>query len=166
MKFNNFVFFMLLIPSPYAFSHSGGTDENGCHSGSQPYHCHNGGSGSTAETSGWDINFGYEHRKKTTDFWPYIGLSLGKDNMNEGAAAGLDIGFRHRNGFYAGVVSTSKSIQLGYHFVHLSANSEFLGLGLKLSSADLKGNRTLPLYVSGSVFFSTEEIERSVAHNN
>ena len=24
----------------YAFSHSGGLDSNGCHGGSQPYHCH------------------------------------------------------------------------------------------------------------------------------
>ncbi|MBA4274919.1 MAG: YHYH domain-containing protein [Alphaproteobacteria bacterium] len=22
------------------FAHSGGTDANGCHAGSQPYHCH------------------------------------------------------------------------------------------------------------------------------
>ncbi len=28
-----------------AGAHSGGTDENGCHAGSQPYHCHNGGGG-------------------------------------------------------------------------------------------------------------------------
>ncbi|MDO0945334.1 MULTISPECIES: YHYH domain-containing protein [Chromohalobacter] len=23
-----------------AHAHSGGTDENGCHAGSKPYHCH------------------------------------------------------------------------------------------------------------------------------
>lgn len=23
-----------------SFAHSGGTDANGCHGGSQPYHCH------------------------------------------------------------------------------------------------------------------------------
>ncbi len=40
----------LLIPN-LVFAHSGGTDANGCHSGSQPYHCHNSGS-----TSLPDIN--------------------------------------------------------------------------------------------------------------
>ena len=32
--------FLLLIPT-IAYSHSGGTNEYGCHAGSQPYHCHN-----------------------------------------------------------------------------------------------------------------------------
>lgn len=27
-------------------AHSGGTDDNGCHAGSEPYHCHNGGDSS------------------------------------------------------------------------------------------------------------------------
>ncbi len=31
--------FSLLVPPP-ALAHSGGTDANGCHAGSQPYHCH------------------------------------------------------------------------------------------------------------------------------
>ena len=35
---------LVSLASP-GFSHSGGTDENGCHAGSQPYHCHGGGSG-------------------------------------------------------------------------------------------------------------------------
>lgn len=29
-----------LISLEPAFSHSGGTDDFGCHAGSQPYHCH------------------------------------------------------------------------------------------------------------------------------
>lgn len=36
---------MFLLPAT-GFTHSGGTDKNGCHAGSQPYHCHNGGGGS------------------------------------------------------------------------------------------------------------------------
>jgi len=35
---------LTMLPSP-GFSHSGGTDKYGCHAGSQPYHCHGGGSG-------------------------------------------------------------------------------------------------------------------------
>ncbi len=31
-----------------ASAHSGGLDGNGCHAGSQPYHCHNGGSGGSS----------------------------------------------------------------------------------------------------------------------
>ena len=34
---------LLASPLP-ALSHSGGLDRNGCHAGSRPYHCHNGGS--------------------------------------------------------------------------------------------------------------------------
>ena len=30
----------MLMPSVVS-AHSGGTDSNGCHAGSQPYHCHN-----------------------------------------------------------------------------------------------------------------------------
>lgn len=38
--------FAFLCSSPAAAAlaaHSGGTDASGCHAGSQPYHCHNGG---------------------------------------------------------------------------------------------------------------------------
>lgn len=35
-----------LVPSTL-FAHSGGTDANGCHAGSQPYHCHNSRSSSS-----------------------------------------------------------------------------------------------------------------------
>ena len=30
----------LLVSLKPVFSHSGGTDDFGCHAGSQPYHCH------------------------------------------------------------------------------------------------------------------------------
>jgi hypothetical protein len=32
--------FVLLLGFQHALAHSGGTDANGCHAGSQPYHCH------------------------------------------------------------------------------------------------------------------------------
>ena len=35
---------IFLSISPQSFSHSGGTNASGCHGGSQPYHCHGGGS--------------------------------------------------------------------------------------------------------------------------
>ena len=35
---------LLTLPGLPALSHSGGLDRNGCHAGSRPYHCHNGGS--------------------------------------------------------------------------------------------------------------------------
>ena len=34
------MFLFLLVSVEPAFSHSGRTDEVGCHAGSQPYHCH------------------------------------------------------------------------------------------------------------------------------
>lgn len=36
---------LLVILATPGFTHSGGTDKYGCHAGSQPYHCHGGGSG-------------------------------------------------------------------------------------------------------------------------
>ena len=35
------MFLFLLVSVEPAFSHSGGTNDFGCHSGSRPYHCHN-----------------------------------------------------------------------------------------------------------------------------
>lgn len=29
-----------VLTTSTAFAHSGGTDANGCHAGSKPYHCH------------------------------------------------------------------------------------------------------------------------------
>ena len=34
------MFLFLLVSVESAFSHSGGTDSSGCHSGSRTYHCH------------------------------------------------------------------------------------------------------------------------------
>ncbi|MEZ8088302.1 YHYH domain-containing protein [Vibrio sp. 1S139] len=32
---------LMIGVSGLAFAHSGGTDANGCHAGTKPYHCHN-----------------------------------------------------------------------------------------------------------------------------
>ena len=41
-----------LLFSSTLYAHSGGTDSNGCHAGSQPYHCHGGG-GYSSGNSFW-----------------------------------------------------------------------------------------------------------------
>lgn len=46
---------LLLMGMPRAEAHSGGTDANGCHAGSQPYHCHGGGSSPTRPSVGTSI---------------------------------------------------------------------------------------------------------------
>jgi len=33
-------FIAVLLTCTAALAHSGGTDKNGCHAGSRPYHCH------------------------------------------------------------------------------------------------------------------------------
>lgn len=53
-------FLMLLLFSNFSYSHSGRTDENGCHAGSQPYHCHNSGSSSSDDDSS-NSNFSVYH---------------------------------------------------------------------------------------------------------
>ena len=41
-KFKIILMIVIILISPIMVSsHSGGTDSNGCHAGSQPYHCHN-----------------------------------------------------------------------------------------------------------------------------
>ena len=42
----------VMAVAPSASAHSGGTDANGCHAGSQPYHCHNGGGGGSSSGGG------------------------------------------------------------------------------------------------------------------
>ena len=34
------IFLLMLVSFESASSHSGGTDDSGCHAGSKPYHCH------------------------------------------------------------------------------------------------------------------------------
>ncbi len=41
---------VLVLTYSIAGAHSGGTDANGCHAGSQPYHCHNSKSSSSASS--------------------------------------------------------------------------------------------------------------------
>ena len=45
------IIFILASLSSNAFAHSGGTDQYGCHAGSQPRHCHNGGTSNTREVN-------------------------------------------------------------------------------------------------------------------
>lgn len=40
-----------------ALAHSGGTDANGCHAGTQPYHCHGGSSSGSGSTDKSGISF-------------------------------------------------------------------------------------------------------------
>ena len=48
-----FIFGMIIFLSPsIAFSHSGGLNSSGCHSGSKPYHCHRSQSEMTKSSSG------------------------------------------------------------------------------------------------------------------
>lgn len=149
-------FFLLFLPKVY--SHSGGTDSHGCHAGTQPYHCHNGESSSyeSAGVSGWDFNFGYQYHANETQLIPYAGLSLGKSDHHEDASLGVDFGLKHQSGFYAGYVTTSQSLQLGYHFLHLSANSDFIGLGIRFSFDESDFNNQSSIYSSGSALFSSE----------
>ena len=35
-----FAFFASIAPTQAVFAHSGGLNSDGCHAGSQPYHCH------------------------------------------------------------------------------------------------------------------------------
>lgn len=156
--------FLLAVLTPInALAHSGGTDSNGCHAGSQPYHCHNSNSNSNSNNSdtsisvdAWDLNLGYQYQIEQTDFIPFAGASLGKSKEHENAKLGTNLGLKLQNGLYASYTTTSKSIQFGYMFFHISANPDYFGLGLRFPFNGIKSNHS-SMYSSGSIFFSDDE---------
>ena len=52
MKYSSLVFISLFVVmlAPFAGSHSGGLNKQGCHAGSQPYHCHRTTSSASSQT--------------------------------------------------------------------------------------------------------------------
>jgi len=160
------LFFLIVIAASFfpinVVAHSGGTDSKGCHAGSQPYHCHNSKNGSSEALSisvvAWDMNVGYQYHVNQSFFIPFIGASLGKSDKNKDVILGGNFGVKLQNGWYAGYVSTSKSIQLGYNFWHVSANSEYLGLGLRFRFPWYAGSENKSsVYYSGSLLVTEDE---------
>jgi hypothetical protein len=157
-----FYLFPVLI-SPFiltnVFAHSGGTDSNGCHAGSQPYHCHNSGDGNSTpslDIGAWDLNVGYQYHLKESKFIPFIGASLGESEINSDTDFGVNFGAKHLNGWYASYVTTSKSVQLGYNFLHLSVSSDYIGLGFRYPFGSSNNNNQSSIYYSGSALFSSD----------
>ncbi|MFT7007427.1 MAG: hypothetical protein ACJAXJ_001942 [Colwellia sp.] len=150
---------LITLISTKVYSHSGGTDINGCHAGSQPYHCHNDSAVeySSANFSGWDINLGYQYHFEKTPYIPYAGLSVGQYEEHEDTSVGLDFGLKHQYGWYAGYVTTSKSLQFGYKFLHFSANSDFIGMGLRFNFGNSNHDNQSSIYSSGSALSSRSE---------
>ncbi|WP_082122412.1 hypothetical protein [Arsukibacterium sp. MJ3] len=138
--------------------HSGGTDSNGCHAGSMPYHCHNTKSDSSSiDISAWDVSAGYQYHIRNTKLVPFLGISHGKSNHELNSSTGFNIGLKYQEGWYASYVSSSKSVQLGYGIFHISANSDDVGLGLRLPLGSKQNRKESSTYVSGSVLFSDAE---------
>jgi hypothetical protein len=159
MKLLTIFLFLCFFYISATYAHSGGTDKNGCHAGSQPYHCHN--EGSSSENAGlnfneWDLNLGYQYLIDESQISPYIGFSVGKSDHHESILGGIDIGFKHRDGFYAGYITTSESVQLGYKFFHVSVNSNGIGFGLRCSFGNAEEKTSLPFYYSGTFLVSRE----------
>lgn len=156
MKFYIAIFLALTLTPTQALSHSGGTDSNGCHAGSQPYHCHSENSSNGSESNfnlgAWDFNLGYQYKFDQTKLTPFIGASIGKSKEYGDTKFGGNLGLKFQNGFYAGYVSTSKSLQLGYEFIHVSANSNYFGIGIRYPFIDTDTDNH-SLYSSGSMLF-------------
>ncbi len=145
-------------------AHSGGTDSNGCHAGSQPYHCHSNNT-ATSDVSdsssgidgvdAWDLNLGYRYSFDGASPVPYFGLSIGQRADEEDVLVGVDLGFQFARGMYIGYVSTSNSIQFGYRALHFSANRDSIGIGIRFPA---RANSFLEstVYVSGSGLFGAD----------
>lgn len=99
---------------------------------------------------------GYQYQVEQTNLIPFIGASLGKSEKNEDTNFGANLGIKLQNGWYASYVSTSKSFQLGYEFVHMSANSDYLGIGIRFPFANSDKDNS-SIYSSGSMLFSGDE---------
>lgn len=140
------------------FAHSGGTDSNGCHSGSEAYHCHNNKSNSPSiSIGGWDVNAGYQYQIFESKLIPFLGLSYGKSEHELNSTAGWNLGMKHEDGWYASFVSTSKSVQLGYGFFHVAANQDYLGLGLRVPFGYSRSSGQSAGYYSGTMLFSSSD---------
>lgn len=157
----------------FVLAHSGGTDANGCHAGSRPYHCHNNnnnnnnnngssGSGGSSGSSNakneeskiiWDLNFGYVFELQDSEVYPFAGMSIGKNDPDGSVSLGANFGVQHHKGLYMSVVTTSKSIQVGYKFGHVSFGSDYIGFGFKFSLGQPKRSVTSPFYLSASSLF-------------
>jgi len=166
MQLFSSLFIFIILFSTNLLSHSGGTDRNGCHAGSEPYHCHNGGSSRNSShndnhdeessLNAWDLNIGYQYHIEDTPYIPYAGLSLGKDILYEevpnDVTVGIDLGIKLQNKWYIGYTTTSKSTKIGYGFFHFSFNSNCIGIGINYpfkSSTDDKSS----MYGSASGLF-------------
>jgi hypothetical protein len=158
MKFYFVIFFLVALIPTNVLSHSGGTDSHGCHAGSQPYHCHNSKSDSESSINvgAWDINLGYQYHIEQTDLIPFIGASIGKSEEHGDTSFGANIGLKLQNGWYASYVTTSKSLQLGYGFVHISANSDYFGAGIRFPIGNTNNSKS-SIYSGGNVLFSGDE---------
>lgn len=166
MKFYLAGFLLFFLIPIEAISHSGGTDSNGCHAGSQPYHCHNSNNddylnntnntNTTIGVGAWDVNVGYQYQIEKTNFIPFIGASLGKSEDHETTKSGINLGIKLQNGWYTSYVTTSKSIQLGYEFVHISANPDYIGIGIRFPFLNTAINNS-SVYSSASILFSGDE---------
>lgn len=87
---------------------------------------------------------------------PFAGASIGESNDYEDTSLGLNVGIKHRGGWYMSYVSTSESIQLGYHFIHISTNSNYFGLGIRLPLGGIGRANHSSAYLGGSVLLSEE----------
>lgn len=63
----------LLLAITSANAHSGGTNAAGCHAGSRPYHCHNGGSGSSSP----DRSSTTDRPQQSNQFWRVLSIGDG-----------------------------------------------------------------------------------------
>lgn len=148
--------FLIFVPTT-VFGHSGGTDSKGCHAGTEPYHCHNKKDDSSVNIGAWDINVGYQYQIGQSNLISFLGASYGTSDHDLDSSFGANIGLKYNNGWYASYVSTSKSVQLGYGFFHISANSDYVGLGFRYPFSSSKGSKQSSSYFGGSVLLSGTE---------
>lgn len=163
-KAMKYVMFLFAISFPVlSHAHSGDTDQNGCHAGTKPYHCHNAKTGNDIHSwdidADWDVSIGYQHHFAKHQLIPFVGLSIGESEKtsnpiddSDSINLGYNVGLAFERSWYMGYVSTSDSIQLGYKFVHLSASSNAFGLGLRFPLCIIYGEHS-GFYGSGSVLF-------------
>ncbi|WP_111980395.1 hypothetical protein [Algibacillus agarilyticus] len=82
---------------------------------------------------------------------------MGKSSNNDDTSIGLNLGGKLQSGWYVSYVTISESFQLGYDFMHLSVNSDYVGIGIRYPFGSINNDNQTSVYYSGSVLFSSDE---------
>lgn len=153
---------LLALSLQTANAHSGGTDENGCHAGSQPYHCHNSGdsSDSYSDEPLFPEDFGFKvghianiSTMAVMALIPASTINSLDSNIYSFSVFGLGAG-------WSGDLGLNTELYLSGHLSSLSESSMVLGANYRINDRfGLRGGVGYHVYVASYDVDSGELVE-------